>query len=63
MPKPSENETKEEFISRCIAYVKKEKDWENDRVAAYCYSIWRDDKKSSIKEYLDNWGKVSKSDS
>lgn len=50
MPKPTVNETKKEFISRCISVVSKEEDkedWDKDKIIAYCYSLWRE-KDSSI---------------
>jgi hypothetical protein len=53
MPKPRKNEGKEEFISRCISYVKKEddkKDWSQKRVQAYCYQIWEDSERAASKE-------------
>jgi hypothetical protein len=52
MPKPQEDETRKEFISRCIEYVSKEKDWDQDQVAAYCYHIWREENSSKVKGYL-----------
>lgn len=42
MPKPKPNETKKEFISRCVPYVLKEgtaKD--NKQAVAICNSIWK----------------------
>jgi hypothetical protein len=42
MPTPKKKETKEDFIKRCIPYVKKEhSDWDNDKCTAVCYSLWR----------------------
>lgn len=61
MPTPTKNEDKDNFISRCIAYVSKEKpEWEQQQVVAYCYSIWEEHSSESfitrnlkvIKEYL-----------
>ena len=50
MPTPKNNESKNDFIPRCISYVSKEKpDWEQDKVSAYCYSIWREKSSSSEK--------------
>ena len=49
MPRPLEGESKDTFISRCIGYVSKEKkDWEQDQVVAYCYSIWEEEAEEEI---------------
>lgn len=45
MPKPYEDETKEEFISRCISYMEEnEKDQfpTREQRIAVCYSYWED---------------------
>jgi len=46
MPEPRKDETKENFISRCIPYVVKE-GRKQDQAAAICYSIWKRIKKTS----------------
>ena len=50
MPKPSENESKEEFISRCVSMVKEEgtaKD--NEQAVAICFSMWEQHQKNHKK--------------
>lgn len=54
MPKPREDETKEEFISRCISYMEEnEKDRfpSREQRIAVCYSYWenKDKEKESKK--------------
>jgi len=39
MPKVKPNESKEDFISRCIPIVESEGE-EHKRAVAICYSIW-----------------------
>ena len=49
MPYPKENETKSEYISRCIPYVVKEGTAKDEKqAAAICYSMW-DKKKNEEK--------------
>jgi hypothetical protein len=50
MPKPRKNETRKQFISRCIPYVHKERpSWENDHIIAYCFGVWKEHlKKGSL---------------
>ena len=48
MPKPNPNESKKDFIARCVPYVLKEgtaKD--NKQAVAMCYSIWKQHRKNS----------------
>lgn len=50
MPRPKSGESKSDFMSRCVSQVHNEsdkKDWENDRVVAYCNSLWEQYKESS----------------
>ncbi len=48
MPKPKPEESKKDFISRCISVVAKEKrSWDKDRVVAYCYVLWEKSKENS----------------
>jgi len=43
MPKPTEGETKEHFMERCISMRHNEKSKEsNDQSIAICFSIWRE---------------------
>lgn len=39
MPKPNKNESKKEFIARCMAYDDMQK-YDNKQRAAICYSYW-----------------------
>ena len=51
MPSPNPNETKEEFVARCIPYVKKEKpDWQQEHVVAYCFGIWKENSSQRIRD-------------
>ena len=47
--KPGASETQEEFISRCIG-EEISSGYEQDQAAAICYSYWRKDKMSKIKD-------------
>ena len=54
MPKPREDETKEEFISRCISYMEeneRDKFPSREQRIAVCYSYWenKDKEKESKK--------------
>lgn len=53
------NENEQEFVSRCISYIKKNESGKykgDDQIAAVCYSMWEDKKESvvSIRKYLEN---------
>ena len=53
MPKPREDETKEEFISRCISYMEEnEKDRfpSREQRIAVCYSYWENKDKEKEEE-------------
>jgi hypothetical protein len=51
MPTPGENETREDFISRCIPIVLEEGTAENqDQAVAVCNSMWRDAKNKTFEE-------------
>jgi HK97 family phage prohead protease len=53
MPKPKPNETKDEFIKRCIPYIIKE-GTEPDQASAICYSLWdKHNKVKSMKQMID----------
>ena len=43
MPKPKIDETKEEFIKRCIPIVESE-GYPQKQAIAICYSIWKKEK-------------------
>lgn len=50
MPRPKSDETKSEFVSRCMSQVNNEegkKDWPKERKLAHCYGIWEQYKESS----------------
>lgn len=44
MPKPKENETKSEFMSRCMSYPDLQNRDQAQR-AAICYALWDDKSK------------------
>ena len=53
MPTPNKNETKEEFISRCVSYVAKEKpEMERDQTLAYCFSLWEENSSAALRERI-----------
>lgn len=55
MPTPNKNETEEKFVSRCIAYVIKEKGKDQKQAAGECYGIWREHRKEeTIKQGIKN---------
>jgi hypothetical protein len=46
MPKPLPNETKDEYIPRCISFMHKEGKYPQKQGIAICYSMWENkDKK------------------
>lgn len=42
IPKPGEEETEDEFISRCVPIVLEDDDMEQDQAVAICYDAWRE---------------------
>lgn len=53
MPKPRQNETRDEFISRCMSVVSKEsdkRDWPRRRMLGYCNGLWRQERGESSEE-------------
>lgn len=64
MPNPRENETKDEFMKRCMEVVYDEwtndpdKTWDEERAYAYCNNVWEEEANSSklyssiLAEYL-----------
>lgn len=51
MPKPPEKgETKEEFMSRCVAYLKENEDRSSKKAAEVCFAMWSDAKEKSAKK-------------
>lgn len=53
MPLPSpKNESKRQFISRCMQDEVMKKEYEDEQRAAVCYSIWKD-KKSSARASIE----------
>ena len=55
MPQPRKGESEKEFINRCIPYVSKEHgDWDNDKVIAVCYSLWKNRDKHDEQRELFN---------
>lgn len=51
MPTPRPNETRSQFVSRCIAFVKdNEGITDNSHAAAKCHGIWEQHKKDKRGE-------------
>ena len=62
MPQPKEGESKQDFISRCMAYSDMQK-YETKQRAAICYSKFKNKGKSEqeiIIKGLETWLKVLK---
>lgn len=61
MPSPKDNETREEFIKRCMEDVYDEwtgdpdETWDEERAYAYCINLWEDKEESSLKELILNY--------
>jgi hypothetical protein len=55
MPKPLPNETKEEYIPRCISYVIKNEGAEQKQAAGKCYGLWDYFNKKNIIEKIDDY--------
>jgi len=53
MPKPHKDESKKDYISRCMAYSDMQK-YDPDQRAAICYSMYSEAKKSEIIKQIDN---------
>ena len=52
MPMPHKNESKEQYISRCIPYMIDEEGKEQDQAVAMCYAFWKQygpDKDESVR--------------
>lgn len=54
MPKPNPGETKNEYISRCIAHMIKKEGKEKDQAAAICYSYW-EKKNENVVDKIDKF--------
>ncbi len=52
MPTPNQNESKDDFIARCIPEVMGE-GYSQDQASAICYTTWDDSKKANIKQALE----------
>jgi hypothetical protein len=53
MPTPNSNETKQQFVSRCIEYMMKEGGREQKQCIAICYSIWDNKDKKNVSEKIN----------
>jgi hypothetical protein len=66
MPKPNRNETKQEYITRCIPYMIENEGKERDQAVAMCYSFWeqyqKEDKDiiAKIEDFLAEDGNADK---
>lgn len=55
MPKPTQNETQEQFIDRCMSDAEVVSDFpDNDQRLAFCHSQWEDAQKAKLafKKYV-----------
>lgn len=41
MPNPLPNETKEEYIPRCVSFMIKNENRKQNQAFAICYSLWK----------------------
>lgn len=55
MPTPNENETQDEFISRCMGDPEANADFpDNDQRFAFCNSVWETDQKDKVLQEQNN---------
>lgn len=52
MPKPKDDESEKDYMSRCMAYGDMQK-YDSSQRAAICHSMYRKAKKSMILDKLD----------
>jgi phosphoribosyl 1,2-cyclic phosphodiesterase len=45
MPEPRRNESKQDFINRCVEYIVENENRKPEQATAMCYSIWEESKK------------------
>lgn len=50
MPRPKKGESKEQFISRCIAYLVGKEGKDQAQATAICYSLWEQYQKNRRKK-------------
>jgi hypothetical protein len=55
MPKPLPNETKEEYIPRCIEYIVKNEGAEQKAAVGKCYGLWDYFNKKNITEKISDY--------
>lgn len=56
MPKPLKNETKKDYISRCVKYMIDEEGREQKQALAICFSMWdKEHVNESTINHMDNW--------
>ena len=53
MPEPKKNETKQKYISRCIAYCVKNEGLSQKAATGKCYGMW--EQKHGKKKDLPEW--------
>jgi len=54
MPTPRKDETKSEFVTRCmqdIADEEDKKDWTKEHKLGFCYGLWKEHIKSSMDRF------------
>lgn len=56
MPKPLPNESKKEYIGRCVKQLISEEGKPQKRALAICFSMWdRENLNESLLDHMDNW--------
>jgi len=58
MPTPNQDETKQEFVSRCIKVLMDEGSYPQKQCIAICYSMWKNKGKSNEEIVTDIEDKV-----
>jgi len=53
MPKPLPNESKSDYVSRCIEYVVKNEGVEQKAAIGKCYGLWEHFHKNNVTEKID----------
>ena len=61
IPQPTDEETQDDFISRCMSNEVMKREYEdNEQRLAVCFSAWRRRKKEQVEKLTEKRGKVSK---
>ncbi len=63
MPKPTPNETKDDFLNRCMGDEKALNDFpENDQRFAVCNSLWDESRMTALSKYMEAFAEKTYSD-